>query len=80
MSQREVARIVKVSEWTVSMWCKLPDFQEKVMEANMADIHELRATRNRLIREAQLIVEEELANKESPRRVEIAREVVRSVL
>jgi transposase len=80
MSQRDVAKIVRVSEWTVSMWCKLPDFQDAVMEASRADIAEIRATRNRLIREAQLIVEQELKDKASPKRVEIAREVVRSVL
>ena len=83
MSQREVARIVGVSEWTMSHWCKIPEFQDLVIESARQDIADIRATKNRSTRTAWQIIEAKLAGKGEEltrEQVDIAREIGRATL
>jgi len=78
MSQREVAKLVGVSEWTMSHWMKIPEFQDAVMESARADIADIRATKNRSIRLAWEKVEAELMSDDHGKALDVAREVVRT--
>ena len=78
MSQREAAQAVKVSERTMVTWCKIPAFQDLVMEYARQDIADIRATKNRAIRLSWEKVEAELISDDHGKALDVAREVVRT--
>ena len=71
------AKVTRASLWN---WQQIPEFQEAVQEANRQYIAELREAKNRVVQVALDVVEEELRNKASKNRVDLAHSIVKSIL
>jgi len=81
VDRREVMRVIGTRRsTTITEWLAIPEFQDARMAANATYIAELREQKSRIIAASLDLIEQELANAKSRKRVDIAHSVAKTVL